>query len=1404
MATMTTFCRITGHARNLPKPCYFPLLPPLSPADAKKLCRITGKATDSHNYSPIIAFGKPYRFDGLEGCKITKHENLSFSRPLFIKYKENEKTFDYLAQVLSRMKSKKKKSVDTKRLYVYKVNDQPAGLVVPPELEEAIRTGEIETFSVSKDIKHVSLRIKQGRTVKVQMESISKSEVNEDDYYYGEGQNKDVLEDQQRIINERNKRKQDTMAMKKVFELKEQKAEDDLRKATERPKPKRPPVKFDPAKRREKLEKMTKLLQEQKENASIILPKFDPVSKINPDEQLCYEKMLEDLVQCQKSSINVTTVFASNFDWTEIDKAESEGFDWESFPHEEICEPVEITVVNIKTNDIPNIPESEPLDIVASVETVEPTPLVEQDLLKAIKSIDDEKLKTTEKVTDAIKDMEATDMLPNINDIGSIVSEAQNISEGYLIKEKGASKFVKKAEYKKQNGPALSGAMITIQNKPKFIPGMIIQLAKHESFVAGQTIDTPEGKHFIPGQTILKMNGEISFIPGQNVATKEGNTFVAGHIIDKDDGPKFMAGQMVDRGDKKPVFMSGQTIITKNGPKFVPGEVTTDSEGYQEFVPGIKMPTSNGEKFIPGQAFQSSEGISFTPGQIIETREGPSFIPGKSFETPEGNKKFVRGEIVKKDDGKLLFEASKTKLEIPLIKEDLVESDDENVLIPNEDLQLLAVTTQDITGFVVKPSNTSNIQAGEKLYGDIVEKDTSVLFYLNGKLPNDECVGAKVISGQLVVGETSQKFVPGKMMNTMDGEKFVPGQTVKTNVGEEFVPGQIVESADGIKFVPGQIVKTSEGEKFIPGQVVLEEDGPKFVPGQIIQTKNGATFIPGQMMSTEKGQKFVPGQLVDTKEGPMFVPGQVLETNEGPKFISGTVVETEEGLKYLPNVSTTTSTTEESEEDSEISFQGFDVSPEEIQLLTHTVAYARPRSPLRKEQGLIDASTLKKLAADTMVIHGRTPEPKVDKKKKKKKGKITIDALEDDEENDNSIEIEDFGTDKVEILKALIKAGTSVSSLRKEKELKKLGKLLNIGDLYDENETEIEAIKFINSCSSGSKEDLLELYIGNDEDLVADILFSIGNVDNVNRNDQVTNIVNDAIKKIITKKCDEQIDQLISKINFNPESLFTDSNAQVLLTEAVGVVCVTGDVEVAALLEKFISQPNDPNCLKEDKDVLAVLRQVLVLHKIAKQDAEVARVLQDLRDDPEGVTDRNRIRKLIKEAKTLLVRDKKPSHKKFNVRHVTSSKDIPKEIFEQIRKDKDEAERFMSKLPHELFQAIVADERCGGELITSLKTGSAGWSAKEIEKFKKGMAVVVAKDDIEAVIPKHHARSIYYGIMPYLLIDEEGFKFFERGLTGRKLAPSRVIENTWYQPDSYYQKAVLYPQVGNLLNIFIF
>lgn len=63
-----SYCRITGKAPKA-KPHYFPVLPPISPTDAHRFCRITGKAygLPTHCYIPVVltSFSNRYK------CKIT-------------------------------------------------------------------------------------------------------------------------------------------------------------------------------------------------------------------------------------------------------------------------------------------------------------------------------------------------------------------------------------------------------------------------------------------------------------------------------------------------------------------------------------------------------------------------------------------------------------------------------------------------------------------------------------------------------------------------------------------------------------------------------------------------------------------------------------------------------------------------------------------------------------------------------------------------------------------------------------------------------------------------------------------------------------------------------------------------------------------------------------------------------------------------------------------------------------------------------------------------------------------------------------------------------------------------------------------------------------------------------------
>ena len=91
-----SFCRITGRARSLPKPNFFPIIPPISPADARKLCRITGKRMDDHNYVPLIEMG---RRPVSAKCPITgKHQE----RPQSVVRHQSRNDYKYVTPILKK------------------------------------------------------------------------------------------------------------------------------------------------------------------------------------------------------------------------------------------------------------------------------------------------------------------------------------------------------------------------------------------------------------------------------------------------------------------------------------------------------------------------------------------------------------------------------------------------------------------------------------------------------------------------------------------------------------------------------------------------------------------------------------------------------------------------------------------------------------------------------------------------------------------------------------------------------------------------------------------------------------------------------------------------------------------------------------------------------------------------------------------------------------------------------------------------------------------------------------------------------------------------------------------------------------------------------------------------------
>lgn len=203
-----SYCRITGRSRGLPRPNYFPLLPPISPADARRFCRITGKAygLPSHCYIPVILTA----FSNKSKCKVTnsirlpphhyepeyeygrrKHIMVAGYRYLLPVLDENNEKQKNLFEILN------SKTVQCDEHYfIYAIEEQKCNLVFPAKLEAAVRDGDVRDVMFAKTNDSVLLCMNKGKSVSLDLQDYeidSDSGVVERALFEGEGPRHDVL-----------------------------------------------------------------------------------------------------------------------------------------------------------------------------------------------------------------------------------------------------------------------------------------------------------------------------------------------------------------------------------------------------------------------------------------------------------------------------------------------------------------------------------------------------------------------------------------------------------------------------------------------------------------------------------------------------------------------------------------------------------------------------------------------------------------------------------------------------------------------------------------------------------------------------------------------------------------------------------------------------------------------------------------------------------------------------------------------------------------------------------------------------------------------------------------------------------------------------------------------------------
>ncbi|XP_025192239.1 obscurin isoform X4 [Melanaphis sacchari] len=1292
---MSTYCRITGKSRGLPKPNYFPLLPPISPADAKRFCRITGKSygLPAHHYIPVLVGRKKKNSD-------PKHVVINGYRYVF-------PIIDGCSELSDVLKTK---CTDDNR-YVYAVDKRRCSLVFPTSLEKAVRDGDVKDVMMSETSDTVLLKLRKGKTVELEIKEMKISGMT---LMEGEGfrnrpkQKKTIKEDWRR----------------KIFEDKEKESDAELEQ--EELKSKRITFSAGQGKQIESIEFTPKIINVKSLSISKIKNIVKPTTKnIILGENINNLKLQTDIlptpISIEPNIIDIGSAFPGVVHQTFLNDTVLT-----NLPIISVISPIKPLINNF--NKLPVI-----LPDISSCAIEE---ILTEDNIN--------KLLTIDEINVLIENIQSgtQKLIPTSQGMAKIFKLDINNSEKYVpgqyVKTEDGEKFVPGKIIDTANGKLfVHGITVQTSNGPKFLPGQIIVDSGKSMFIVGQNIVTREGESFVPGQTIT-IEGEKRFMPGQTVITTEGIGFVAGQVVNNGDeshfipgqtvmtihGPQFVPGQFWN--DENIKFTPGQSILKSNGDwEFVPGVcvgssfipgLTVDEKEKKEFIPGRIVETDNNTNFIPGITTLDNNGnTKFVPGISIETENGIKFVSGNILSDNNGNKQFILGHVTKSENGETIFTEARSLQEV--ICSDEVQS-----------------------GILTNDSFYPKGEKSDEVFGQMVQTAYGVEFY-----PGDQAIlpAGKIVPGKLI-RNNGIRFVPGVVVD----DKFIPGQIVVTDRGEQFVPGQVIETQMGPKFVPGQVVETETGSKFVPGQTIETKDGIKFVPGQIVETKTGPTFIPGQIIFTEEeGSRFVPGQVVDTIEGPRFVPGRVVETGNCVTFVPGQVVETTEGLKFIaPDLQ------DADDGVCEFSVQGFEVSPEELQVIQPNF----PQTSYYTQNGkmALDSKMLEQLSFAGMSIGRQVPAelPEVDVSTLPSM-EVAYDVAEKLElNNDNTIKLAHiinrlckldlkntyYGSPLVqnlinklpsiktnenvaEVIENLLTTTKSspitalneiyvvifddgfVTDLKNPNKVNILKGIMNSSEL--ESKYIAEAFSEILNDSEDSKlRSAFEHIAEENIELLKEVKLKI-DMKKVNNEKEAIEALQWAIVSVINKTSEITVNQMLKD---NKSEQFNR-----LISDAVGLAKALGLKEVASVLMDVLNDRRSADILASDKITIEILRRLTVMRKLAERRPEFSETLNGMSADPIEARLDPKLRELVRESGVLLLPPET---------NVETSFDIPAELFSPG-----------NSLAMEDF------------MVKSRKMG----------------ILLIIKNGLQAVVPREAARSVLTGQVPYTVLDERGMHRFE-------------------------------------------
>ncbi|KAJ8925340.1 hypothetical protein NQ315_009170 [Exocentrus adspersus] len=216
-----SFCKITGASKIFRRNFYLPLLKPLTPKEALRTLRITGKwllGAKRQHYIPVLLNHEQRKSRDAPDYGKQQHEimdDYTYMTPVLDPENESQRI---LINVLE--------SKDNKGLFVYTVEDKKYNIVLQAQFELAVRDGDIRDILVSQKNDKIIVKMRDFKKVPMEIQYFEGT----DELICGEG----ATSPEEEKLHHHGKY---TMSLAKIFEEKEmleEKWEEELKKMMKR------------------------------------------------------------------------------------------------------------------------------------------------------------------------------------------------------------------------------------------------------------------------------------------------------------------------------------------------------------------------------------------------------------------------------------------------------------------------------------------------------------------------------------------------------------------------------------------------------------------------------------------------------------------------------------------------------------------------------------------------------------------------------------------------------------------------------------------------------------------------------------------------------------------------------------------------------------------------------------------------------------------------------------------------------------------------------------------------------------------------------------------------------------------------------------------------------------------